>query len=139
MAEVSAGAGAADARDGEAGVLILYDGACPLCATYVRMLSLRDATGPVRLIDARGGGAEVVAARQAGLDLDQGMLIRLGTASYHGEQAIHVLALLSTGSGIFNGLVARVLRSRRRARLIYPVLTAGRRVLLAVLKRPALR
>ena len=35
------------------GVRILYDGACPFCASYVRYARLKDRVGEVDLVDAR--------------------------------------------------------------------------------------
>ena len=34
---------------------LIYDGACIFCDAYVRLLALREAVGPVELIDARSG------------------------------------------------------------------------------------
>lgn len=38
----------------------------------------------------------------AGLDVDQGMVLKVGERLYYGSDAIHVLALLSSRSGLFN-------------------------------------
>lgn len=122
------------ATDGR-GIAIIYDGQCPFCSSYVRLLRLRETVGPVRLIDARSADPQVVAARAEGLDLDRGMIVRLGDATYHGDRALHVLALLSTGGGAFNGLMRRVFGSARAARLAYPLLAAGRRATLRALGR----
>jgi predicted DCC family thiol-disulfide oxidoreductase YuxK len=38
-----------------AGIVIVYDGDCPLCQAYVRRLRLKETAGSVRLMDARRG------------------------------------------------------------------------------------
>ena len=35
---------------------IIYDGQCPFCSRYVRLVRLRDSLGQVELVDARNGG-----------------------------------------------------------------------------------
>jgi predicted DCC family thiol-disulfide oxidoreductase YuxK len=119
----------------DAGLVIIYDGQCPFCSAYLRVLRLRDAAGPVRLVDARGDDPSVRAAREAGFDLDAGMVVTSGGTIRHGDEAMHLLALLSTPSGLVNRMLARAFRSARVARLLYPALAAGRRATLALLGR----
>lgn len=115
-------------------VAVVYDGECPFCSRYVTMLRLREALGPVALIDARSGDP---LAREAGhrFDLDDGMAVRLAGRWYHGADAMHVLALASGPSTLANRLVASVFGRPRRAALIYPFLRAGRNATLALLGR----
>ncbi len=85
-----------------AGAWIVYDGECPFCSRYVAMLRLRETLGSIALVNARDGGPEVEEARAAGLDLDEGMVLKFDGRLYHGDDCIHRLALLSTPSGAFN-------------------------------------
>lgn len=114
---------------------IVYDGQCPFCSRYVQLVRLRETLGPVKLIDARGGGPEVDALLDAGIDLDEGMALKTGGRIYHGDECINMLALLSTRSGVFNRLNATVFRSRAVSRLLYPALRVGRNVALRLLRR----
>jgi hypothetical protein len=70
-----------------------------------------------------------------GLDIDQGMVLKLDDQLYCGADAIHALALLSTDSGIFNRLNYWLFRSAWLSRLLYPVLRALRNLLLKLLGR----
>ncbi|MCX7643855.1 MAG: DUF393 domain-containing protein [Rhodobacteraceae bacterium] len=117
------------------GVEIIYDGECPLCASYVAMLRLREAVGTVRLIDARSGAPEVAEMLALGHDLDAGMILRQGGVVFHGDAAMHRLAVLTAPRGIFNGLVRLMFADPRRARRLYPWLVRGRGLLLRVLGR----
>lgn len=114
---------------------ILYDGECPFCSSYVGMVRLRDSIGPIRLLDARQGGPELEEVRAAGLDVDEGMVLKLSGELFHGDACIHRLALLTTPSGPFNRLNAWVFKSEARSRLLYPVLRAGRNTVLKLLGR----
>jgi predicted DCC family thiol-disulfide oxidoreductase YuxK len=119
----------------EAETWIVYDGQCPFCSRYVRLVRLRETLGRVRLIDARKGGPQVEEVRQAGLDLDEGMVLKLDGRLHHGADCINMLALLSTPSSGFNRLNAALFRSPTASRLVYPVLRAGRNAVLRLLGR----
>jgi len=118
--------------------VIVYDGECPFCSAYVRLLRLREAVGPVALVDARKGGAAVNEVVAAGLDLDEGMVLKLDGTFYHGDDCLNRLALLSTGSGAFNRTVALLFSRPGVARFAYPLLRACRNLALRLLGRSKL-
>lgn len=117
---------------------LLYDGECPFCTQYVKLLRLREAVGPIELIDARDAGPEYALARAEGFDIDAGMLLRYRGGFYHGDAALHMLAALSTPGAGFNRLIAWLFRSPTRARLAYPWLRGGRNLALRLLGRQPL-
>lgn len=120
------------------GLVLVYDGACPLCASYVRMLRLRQSVGTVDLIDARSDPQLVQSCRARGFDLDDGMLATFGSALYYGDAAVTLLSTLTTSSGMMNRMTAKILRSPALARSLYPLMSRGRLALLWVLGRPRL-
>lgn len=111
---------------------ILYDGECPFCRDFTRMVALRRA-GEVALIDARGDDPRI-AVIGAGLDLNRGMAVRHHGRILHGSEAMALLLALSQPRGIW-GLARWIFASPRRARLAYPVLRTGRGVVLRLLGR----
>lgn len=116
-------------------LLLVYDGHCPLCDAYSRMVRIRQASGGLRLVDAREGGPIVEDLTARGLDLDEGMVLIAGEQLYYGADALHALSMLSSRSGLFNRINYCVLRSPRIAAAAYPGLKAGRNLLLRVLGR----
>ena len=114
---------------------LVYDGECPFCSAYVKLLRFRQSVGTVHLIDARGGGPLVDELIAAGIDLDEGMALKMGGRVYHGSDCVHAIALLSGDLSAFNRFNAWVFKSPRRARYLYPVLRAGRNAALALLGR----
>lgn len=129
------GVGQADERT----AWLYYDGDCPFCSTYVRYFRLREAVGSLTLVDMREGGPGLDDIIARGFDLDEGMVLRLGDGYYHGDDCIHMLALLSSTSTLFNRANAALFRSPRRARLLYPLLRAGRNLTLTLLGRRKIR
>jgi predicted DCC family thiol-disulfide oxidoreductase YuxK len=129
-------AGVADTVADGAEAWLVYDGECPFCSRYVRYIRLREAVGKVHLINAREGGPVAEELQAAGLDLNEGMVLKMGGRYYHGADCIHALALLSGGSDTFNRINAAIFRSPALSRLLYPVLRAGRNTVLRTLGRP---
>ena len=114
---------------------IVYDGDCPFCTRYARLVRLRESLGPLALVDARKGGPLVAEVRAAGLDLDEGMVLKLDGRLHHGAEALNLIALLSSPWGGFNRINRALFRSARMARLAYPALRAGRNAALRLLGR----
>lgn len=111
-------------------ILIIYDGACPFCRAYVRLLRLRQDTGPVELLSAREADPRIAHYQRQGYDLDQGMLVVMSGVVHAGADAMHVLAVCSTTAGWFNRCNRLIFSSARLSRWLYPVLRAGRRIAL---------
>jgi predicted DCC family thiol-disulfide oxidoreductase YuxK len=116
-------------------ILLVYDRQCPVCEAYCRMVRLRQAVGTLRIVDARESSEVMEEITATGLDIDQGMVLKMGGRLYYGADAIHALALLSSRSGLFNRLNYWMFRSRRGSQRLYPVLRAGRKLLLKMLGR----
>src|SRR5690606_31110629 len=116
-------------------LIIYYDGDCPLCERYTRMLRLAEAQ-TVELVDLRSAPDRRSELEGEGFDLDQGMVAEQDGRRYGGSDAVNLLALLSTPSGAFNRLNRTLLGSPLAARVIYPLLRMGRWLLLFLLGKP---
>ena len=114
---------------------IVYDGDCVFCSQYVRFLRLKKAVGPVQLVSAREAHPAVDHVKSRGVDLDQEMALILGGEIYSGADCMNRLALMSTGAGAFNALMAKVFARPAVARALYPVLRAGRNLTLRLFGR----
>lgn len=112
---------------------IIYDGDCPFCSAYVRMLRLRESIGPVDLVNAREHPEVAKEMHRLGAPLDDGMVLELGGKRYHGDACVQRLALLSTRSGVFNRLNAAIFSRPHLTRILYPVMRAGRNATLRLL------
>jgi predicted DCC family thiol-disulfide oxidoreductase YuxK len=120
-------------------VYIVYDGECPFCSRYVKVIRLRDAIGPIALVNAREEHPILQEVRDLGMDLDQGMATKISGRWYFGSECVHILAMLTSSSGFFNRLNAKVFKSPAFTKLIYPVLRTGRNTTLRLLGRSKLR
>jgi predicted DCC family thiol-disulfide oxidoreductase YuxK len=119
----------------DADLVLVYDGECPVCSAYVTYVRIKESVGRMTLINARDGGDWVDKVRAAGLDLNEGMVLFYGDQLYHGADCVHMLALLTSSSGIFNRLNALMFKNRAVANFMYPIMRAGRNLLLRLLGR----
>jgi predicted DCC family thiol-disulfide oxidoreductase YuxK len=114
-------------------VVVVYDKQCPACDFYCNMVRIKESVGRLVLVDARDGGAIMGEITGKGLDIDQGMVVKVGGEMYYGSDAIHVLALMGTNNGFFNRLCYWSFRSKAVSSVLYPILRACRNLLLKLL------
>lgn len=120
-------------------MLIIYDGACPFCSVYISHCRLQRAVDQITYLNAREDDARLRVYTQAGYDLNQGMLVVIDQQVYAGADAIHVLALQSSQSDLFNRLNHRIFKHATVAKVLYPCLKFGRRCALILLGIPLLK
>ncbi len=114
---------------------IVYDGNCPFCSRYVKLLRLRDTIGSIELVDARTTHPVVALLDEKGIDLDEGMALVQGGQIFSGHDCINRLALMSTRYGAFNKINYFVFRNPSLSALLYPVLRTSRNLTLKFLGR----
>ncbi|WP_299506611.1 DCC1-like thiol-disulfide oxidoreductase family protein [uncultured Roseobacter sp.] len=117
------------------GIQIVYDGDCPFCSQYVTMTRLRQAVGPVELIDARSEHPLVQEVKALNVDLNEGMLARYGGRDYFGADCMNLLALLSNRETVGGRAISWVFSNEKIARALYPLLRTGRNATLRLMGR----
>lgn len=116
-------------------ILLVYDRECPVCDVYCRTVRIRELVGTLRLVNARHAGPVMDEITSKGLDIDQGMVLKVENVLYYGSDAIHALSLIGSPSGVFNRANYFIFRSERRSRTLYPVLRFFRNLLLKALRK----
>jgi predicted DCC family thiol-disulfide oxidoreductase YuxK len=113
-------------------VWLVYDGDCPICKPTANALKIRAAVGELILVNAREPHPILEELKQAGLDLDEGMVLKMDNTLYQGAAAQQVLAMIGTNQDWFNRINVALFRSPFVAKLIYPLLRNLRLVILKV-------
>lgn len=116
-------------------ILLIYDKQCPVCDNYCRRVRIEESVGDLTMIDARESSEVLDEITALGLDIDQGMVLKLGGEIHHGADAIHALARISSRSGFFNLLNYCMFYSKRASHILYPALRCCRNLLLKILGR----
>jgi len=115
-------------------ILIVYDKQCPACDYYCSLVRIQKSVGTLKLVDAREASPVMDEITEMGLDIDQGMVLKVDGQIYYGPDAIHAISLLGTRSGFFNRVNFWVFRSKRMSKILYPIFKACRNLLLKVLR-----
>lgn len=115
-------------------VVVVYDPECPVCDFYCRRVVPQAGAGGIELVDARRDTMILPEITARGWDIDEGMVVKVGDELYYGSEAIHQLALASTGTGMV-GPMSRVFRSRHWAYRMYPLFRTMRNGLLKLLSK----
>jgi predicted DCC family thiol-disulfide oxidoreductase YuxK len=116
-------------------ILLVYDRECPVCDAYCRMVRIRESVGALRLVNARDADGIMDEITAKGLDIDEGMVLKFGNSLYYGADAIHVLSLMSSRSGVFNRLTYWIFRSKGLSTMLYPLFRFFRNLLLKLLRK----
>jgi hypothetical protein len=101
----------------------------------VDLYRLRQAVGRFESIDARSDHTHPILREieAAGLDLDEGMVIKFQGQLYHGAAAFRLMARLSEPKGWFNRLNKTLAATDRMSKLSYPIIKGMRNFLIAAL------
>ena len=114
-------------------ILLVYDRQCPACNAYCQIVRIRECVGDLRIVDARENSEVMNEITAQGLDIDQGMVLKMGEQLYYGSDAINKLALIGSRSGIFNRFNYWMFKSKTASSIFYPLLKFARNVLLKTL------
>ncbi|MDX1507488.1 MAG: DCC1-like thiol-disulfide oxidoreductase family protein [Woeseiaceae bacterium] len=116
-------------------IQLVYDRECPVCEYYCQRVDVDASAGRLVRIDAREPSEVMDEITALGLDIDEGMVVKIDDRIYYGSDAIHELAKLSAGPGVVNRLSRLTFRTPAMARFFYPMLKAVRNLLLKLLGR----
>jgi len=117
-------------------ILLVYDRECPACTAYSQVVRIRESVGDLIIVNARENSEVVRQITSEGIDIDQGMVLKIGDQLYCGADAIHRLALIGSRSGILNRLNYWIFKSKTISSILYPIFRFFRNLLLKILRKP---
>ncbi len=116
-------------------VLLVYDHQCFVCDAYCRRAHIREDAGELQRVNARESSPIMDELTVKGLDIDKGLVLKVGNEIYYGSDAIHKLSLLSNRKNLFNRLTYWVFSSKKLSHIIYPILRFFHDLLLKILRK----
>jgi predicted DCC family thiol-disulfide oxidoreductase YuxK len=114
-------------------ILLVYDRECPACHAYCQRVKIKKTVGDLHTVDARKNSVVMNEITAQGLNIDQGMVLKMGGKLYYGADAMHTLATISDRSDILNRFNYRVFKSNKAASFLYPLFKSARNLLLKIL------
>lgn len=113
-------------------VWLIYDGQCPICNGTANALKIKAAAGTLVLINAREPHPILEELKQANMNIDEGMVVKMNDVLYHGADAQYMLAMIGTNEDWFNRLNVIIFSHKTIAKIIYPILKQIRNLVLKV-------
>lgn len=117
-------------------ILIAYDGDCPFCQSYVRMKRLKELGLHVELCNLRDYPDLIAEMRAKGMEPNEGIFVRYGGREYFADDAMMMIESMSVSSGVLGAFFKWSFASKKRAKIIYPILKFGRACVLGILRVP---
>ena len=113
-------------------IWFVYDGECPICQMAATMYKVRKNVGQLHVIDARTETSHPLLQeiKQAGMNLDMGMVIKYENQLHHGGDALALMAEIGSKSDWFNKLNRTLFQNNLFASLSYPFMKAARNMAL---------
>ena len=118
---------------------VLYDGDCPVCTAYMAVAQLKRLRPDFQILDARKEPRLVARLRREGHEVNDSMLVRLGSDIYEGAAATRLIAALGSRNPWGRRLALFLVSGGPFGATIYPLQRACRNLLLRVLGRPQIR
>jgi predicted DCC family thiol-disulfide oxidoreductase YuxK len=112
------------------GDFLLYDGECPACSNFVAFSRLRQSRPSLQLLDARERPDLVAELRRRGYEINESMVMQFDGRILFGAEVTRMMARLSDDPGRFPRALLWVIGDAPWSRALYPVLRAGRNLLL---------
>ena len=130
-----------EAKGNSEELALIYDRECPVCTAYSCSVGVDEShAAGIRRINARDAEHELVRqAKEAGVDLDDGMVVIHQGKLYHGADALNIMARMAPDRGFGNRINKLLFGNPSIARLSYPILRAGRNALLKLLGRKKIK
>ena len=117
-------------------IIIIYDGDCPFCRSYIELTRLRELSHTI-LLNARDEPGLCEELLDKDVSRDEGMAVIINNDVYHGGDAINRIALLTSKNTLFNKISYLVFSKPVISRFSYPVLRGIRNITLRLLgKKP---
>jgi predicted DCC family thiol-disulfide oxidoreductase YuxK len=112
--------------------LLVFDGGCLFCRHFAELSELRSGIPGLRIRDGRADARLRESLESRGYPLRDGAVLIDGERVLHGAEAIHWICARMRPSAALLQLLAPLMADPARARAMYPLLLAARRLALAV-------
>tara|TARA_B100000886_G_scaffold278170_1_gene202182 strand:+ start:164 stop:544 length:381 start_codon:yes stop_codon:yes gene_type:complete len=106
----------------------IYDGECPFCNHFAELLEIKSKITNVKILDGRKNLTLIESLLKKGYDLDKGAILLKDKDIFHGADAINIICKqISNPSSSLLLLLSSVFKSKKRTKVIFPLLIRARR------------
>ena len=109
----------------------IYDGECPFCNHFAELLEIKSKISNINILDGRKNLNLIKTLLDKGYDLDKGAILMKDENILHGAEAINSICKeIKNPSSNLLLLLSGVFKSKKRTKVLFPLLVSARRFLL---------
>ena len=106
----------------------IYDGECPFCNHFAELLEIKSKITNIKILDGRKNLVLIKSLLKKGYDLDKGAILIKDEEIFHGADAINTICeKINNPSNRLLSLLSIVFKSKKRSKVIFPLLIRARR------------
>ena len=106
----------------------IYDGECPFCNHFAGLIELKSKINNIQILDGRKNLDLISNLLDKGFDIDKGAILLKDDEILHGVDAINTICeQVKNPSDSLLKLLSNIFKSKKRAKLIFPLLIRARR------------
>ena len=106
----------------------IYDGECPFCNHFAALIELKSKINNIQILDGRKNLDLINNLLDKGFDIDKGAILLKDDEILHGVDAINTICKqVKNPSDSLLKLLSNIFKSKKRAKLIFPLLIRARR------------
>ena len=114
-------------------IIFLYDGECPFCNHFARLIELKSSIPSLTICDGRKNLAKLSILYKKGYDLNKGAILLIDEKIYHGSEAINwICCQIKEADDSLLDFLRIIFKSKKRSNLIFPLLLWARRLSLTL-------
>lgn len=109
-------------------LVFVYDGECPFCNHFAELLEIKSKIKDISILDGRKNTKLISTLLQRGYDIDKGAILLKDNDIFHGAEAInYICKKIKNPSNSLLLILSSVFKSKKRTKLIFPLLIRARR------------
>tara|TARA_B100000424_G_scaffold266884_1_gene258735 strand:- start:150 stop:530 length:381 start_codon:yes stop_codon:yes gene_type:complete len=109
-------------------LVFIYDGECPFCNHFAELLEIKSKIKDISILDGRKNTKLISTLLQRGYDIDKGAILLKDNDIFHGAEAInYICKKIKNPSNSLLLILSSVFKSKKRTKLIFPLLIRARR------------
>ena len=106
----------------------IYDGECPFCNHFAELLEIKSKISNLKIIDGRKNLNIISSLLEKGYDIDKGAILLKDEDILHGAEAVNTICKqIKNPSNNLLKLLSNVFKSKKRTKLLFPILIRARR------------
>ena len=114
-------------------ILFIYDGECPFCNHFAKLLELKSSLAEFEILDGRKNLAILSRLYKQGYDLNKGAILIKNEDILHGADAINwICSEISEPSDSLLEALRIIFTSNKRTNILFPFLLWARRLSLTI-------